>query len=338
MIADRYEKVRDLGGGAFGEVYEVIDHHLGGTTAALKLLKSHPLGIWEEAQVLRRVAGEHLLPVQNADLAAGVPFIVTDLATHGSIAEQITPHVGMPIDRAIRWGRQMCQGIARLHDFGLLHCDLKPENIFLNGSGDALVGDLGLAQLEDPNGVVLAAGSPLTMAPEVCAGMAGLTPPRCYSALSEVFSLGACVYWMLAGAPPRPLMSYPDLAKTQVPDIWEAAPHLPRGLRDVVNRSLSADVMERQWSPSHLDAALSAFRRPERSWTRVQPHPEHRDCFVGTKSGAQTVSVCVAANPSRSGFLIDVRYEKSQRALREHCGSSSEAGLGRQLRNIFRSC
>lgn len=84
---------------------------------------------------------------------------MTELATHGTVADQITQDVGVPVVTAVRWARQACAGVARIHDHNLLRCDIKPENLFLDERGDVLVGDLGLAQLMDQNGMVHAAGS-----------------------------------------------------------------------------------------------------------------------------------------------------------------------------------
>ena len=89
LIAGRYAVQRFLGRGAQGEVYVVIDTHEG-PTVALKLLGPLPAGgPWQEAQILRRLADPHILPIRNADLAAGQPYLVTELATHGTVEAEL---------------------------------------------------------------------------------------------------------------------------------------------------------------------------------------------------------------------------------------------------------
>lgn len=151
VINGRYQVRKKLGEGEFGEVYEVLDQHLRRVTA-LKLLQPTTGDVWAEAEVLCRVSGEYILPVLNADLAAGVPFIETEVAAHGSVTDHIVAHIGMPTRQAVTWTRHACQGVARLHDYHLLHRDIKPSNIFLNDKRDALVADLGLAKLWDSQG------------------------------------------------------------------------------------------------------------------------------------------------------------------------------------------
>ncbi|EUA03197.1 tyrosine kinase family protein [Mycobacterium kansasii 824] len=195
-----------LGSGAFGEVYEVFDHNLK-QVCALKIHNRMVAGPWTEAQILRQLDGEYILKVLNADLAEGAPYVVTHLATNGTIADQIQPDVGVPITAAVRWARQACQGVARIHDQKLLHRDLKPENLFIDGRHDVLVGDLGLAQLQDENGLADAAGSIPTMAPEIARiGAPGQNPTtaRVYSIAADVYSLGQlCFGCSLALSPSR---------------------------------------------------------------------------------------------------------------------------------------
>lgn len=94
----------------------VFDHHLQ-QTCALKLLNRTVFGVWTEAQVLNRLHGEHVLPMGNADLAQGVPY----LATEGTVADQNHTRCRRPIATAVRWARQACQGVARVHPPVAMH-------------------------------------------------------------------------------------------------------------------------------------------------------------------------------------------------------------------------
>lgn len=340
IIAGRYEVRRPLGKGNFGEVYEVLDLHLK-HVCALKLLATTPFGNWAEAQILRQVHGEFILPVLGADLAAGRCYVVTELATHGTVAHQITS-VGIPITLATRWARQACQGVARLHDHRLLHGDIKPENLFLNSRQDALVGDLGLAQLQDSNGMVEACGSKPTMAPEVArVGVPGQAVPttRTYGVRSDVYSLGATLFWMLAGAPPVPgARTTADVWFASQPDLWLVAPHVSQGLRDIVNKAIARNPSDRYASPADLDAALGGRSLQTRAWTRVNPHSGHEQCFVGDKIGASQVQVCAVPTGKRTRIDIEASHAKSGRAIKKASRNVAKSSLASGLRSTFRAC
>lgn len=322
-------------------MYEVFDLHLS-QVCALKLLSATPFGDWAEAQILRQVHGEYILPVLNADLAAGRAFVVTELATRGTVADQIAAGVGVPIRVAVRWARNACQGVARLHDHSLLHCDIKPENLFLNERQDALVGDLGLAQLQDQAGMVVACGSWPTMAPEVArVGVPGQLVPtsRTYSVRSDVYSLGATLFWMLAGVQPLPgVTSNADVWNAAQPDLWAVAPHVPQGLRDIVNTAIARDPEDRYATPADLDAALGGRTLPVREWTRVVAHAGHEQCFVGDKKGASQLQVCAIPTGRMTQVQIVVSHSGTGRAVNKASRNSSRGGLPAALRSAFNAC
>lgn len=86
MFAHRYQLRSHLGTGGQGEVYEAMDLHEQ-EAVALKLLRSalNPLGLWTEAAILRSLHDHHILPIRNADIHAGQPFLATVLAAHGAL-------------------------------------------------------------------------------------------------------------------------------------------------------------------------------------------------------------------------------------------------------------
>lgn len=340
LIAGRYEVRRALGAGAFGEVFEVLDHFLD-SVCALKLHKQVAAGPWTEAQILRQLEGEHILKVLNADVASGVPYVVTDLATHGTIADQIQPGVGVEVAAAVRWARQACQGVARIHDQMLLHRDIKPENLFLDDRRDVLVGDLGLAQLRDNNGLADAAGSIPTMAPEVAqVGVPGQHPAttRTYRVESDVYSIFATLFWMLAGAPPIPgAATVSDAWSAPRPDLWDEAPHVPQGLRDIVNRSIDGDPNSRYASAADLDSALGGRALPARVWTRIRPHTGHEQCFTGAK-GSSNIEICSLPNQTHSRLAIVARHAISKREIVKAQRTVTRSRLPAGLRSAFHAC
>jgi eukaryotic-like serine/threonine-protein kinase len=205
LIAGRYEVLDSLGSAAQGDVYRVRDTYEN-AVCVLKLLNVATLtaGPWDEAQILRDLSDDHILEIRNADLYAGQPYIVTALAEHGTLESELaaTNGLGLDVDQVVTWMRQASMGVARAHDKSLVHNDIKPANLFLTANKECLVGDFGLASRVPPPPLVgVARGATAeTAAPEVRAGWATGHPPAAFT--TDVYSLGATAYWLLADQPP----------------------------------------------------------------------------------------------------------------------------------------
>lgn len=339
VIAERYEVLGRLGSGKHGEVWHVRDANMD-MECAIKLLDPAQVGgPWEEAQLLNTLSGDFVLPIRNADTTPeGTRYLVTDLARHGTVEDKIDPVIGMPEEQAVTWIREACNGLARVHRHGLLHRDIKPENLFLTEGGHCLVGDLSLAGKRDESGYVGAGGTLQTMAPEVgavgCPGYIG--DVAVYDVRSEVFSLGATLYWALTGAPPTDGTNYCDAARSVPEDIWELAPHISRGTRDITMKCLSRKPDDRYDSPAALAAALGSRRKPQRRWIRVTAHLDHERCFEGSKAGG-SIGICVIRRSPRSGFVLEVRHIASGRRHKTSGETTSTAGLNRAIRSSIRA-
>lgn len=307
---------------------------------ALKLLGPKQIaGPWAEARLLNSLSGDYILPIRNADTTPeGTRFLVTDVAEHGTVMDRIDPTLGVAEEQAVGWVRQACNGLARVHRHGLLHRDVKPENLFLTDSAKCLVGDLSLAGAQNAMGCVAAGGTLETMAPEVGAvdlpGYAG--DVEVYCVRSEVFSLGATLYWLLAGTPAVIGTRYRDAATIAPVDLWELAPHVSRGTRDIVMKTLSGDPAARYPDPAALAAALGRRNRPDRRWVRVAAHPEHARCYEGLRAG-RIVGLCVIQGSGSNGYALQVRHRPSGRRLAQDGMSATPSGLNRAIRSAIRA-
>lgn len=339
VIADRYEVLERLGSGQHGEVWRVHDRNLG-TNCALKLLGSNQIaGPWAEARLLSSLSGDYILPIRNADTTPdGTRYLVTDVAENGTVMDRIDPAFGVVEEQAVSWVREACNGLARVHRHGLLHRDVKPENLFLTDSAKCLVGDLSLAGLQNASGCVAAGGTLETMAPEV--GAVDLPEytgdVEVYCVRSEVFSLGATLYWLLAGTPPVTGARFSDAATTSPVDLWELAAHVSRGTRDIVMKALGRDPATRHPDPAALAAALGRRNRPDRQWARVAAHPDHDRCYEGVKAG-KTVDLCVIQMSGSSGHILHARHRLSGRRLAQDGMSATGSGLNRAIRSAIRA-
>lgn len=337
VIDDRYEVIGPLGSGQHGEVLRVFDTNLE-AEYALKLLGTGPTSEpWQEALMLNSLNGDYILPVRNADTALeGTRYIVTDIAAMGSIQYQIDlSPLGIPENRAVSWIRDACQGVARMHRQGFLHRDIKPANLFLESSGHCVVGDLGLACIMDSRGLGAAAGTPATGAPEVAAASQA-RDLRVYSAQSDVFSLGASLFWALTGTPPGPT-SWDEAAAAALPELWDRAPFVSRGTRDIVKKAMSHDPSRRYEGPGELAAALGSRRKTKREWIRQGSsgvHRSHATCLLGAGGPTPIILCAVRADV---GYVLQATYVKSGRKHKHSGVESTAKSLNETIRRVIRA-
>jgi serine/threonine protein kinase len=289
---------------------------------------------------------DHILPVRNADVHLGQPYLVTALATHGTL-KTVTPRHGIPVDQAVRWVRQLCRGVARTHDAGLLHTDIKPDNAFLDASGDALLGDFGLARLPNPaTGEGHDGGTIETMAPEVCRSRLGLPGGGGATVASDVYSLGTTLRYVLTGAyahqrdpvaDPQGLACMAAAAAAGArPSLFRTEPHLPKSLCDRVDQAMHLDPSLRPKSATLLAATLADWPLPARAWRRTDEHaPTHAGCWRGTKEEAVELLCC--AIPASRGYRIETRSPSGNRVTAACTTATSTRELARAVRRAFRS-
>jgi serine/threonine-protein kinase len=204
----QYRLVARIGAGGMGEVWMARQMPLN-RRVALKILKESTL---KDPAALRRFKREadaasslqHPHTIKVFDFGAsddGVFFIAMELLD-GMDLEAIVERVGpMPAARVVHLARQVCDSLAEAHGRGIIHCDLKPANLFVTRVGEeydyAKVLDFGLARVNatDSHATVDSMrGTPAFMPPEV---VKGETP----SPASDVYSMGAVLYWMVTGSP-----------------------------------------------------------------------------------------------------------------------------------------
>lgn len=343
MFAHRYEIRSSLGQGAQGEVYEAYDHHEQ-ETVALKLLRPSPTGLWNEAAVLRRLSDHHILPIRNADIHMAQPFLATVLASHGSVGDQISASgsSGLTTNDTVRWIREASHGIARGHDYGLVHNDIKPDNLFLNKKQECVVADWGFAaRVDSATGLAIVPGATAeTVAPEIAAAW-GSGPNA--TIRSDVYSLGATAYWMLSARPPvdlTGLMGSParmQAAASLVPDrLQDVAPHVPRWVRDKIEKAMSRDPAKRYASAHAFAADLGNRPGISRRWIRTDEHSGHLACWRGIPHrGATTYVLCMELGTSPARRVITTVSASSGRRVTQGCTIATKTTWPRVVRGII---
>jgi serine/threonine protein kinase len=343
MFAHRYQLRSHLGSGGQGEVYEAFDLHEE-ETVALKVLRSalNPLGLWAEAAILRQLHDHHILPIRNADIHLGQPFLATALAAHGSIGDRISGSgtAGLTTDDTVGWIREACQGIARGHDRGLVHDDIKPANLFLNDKDECVVADWGYAARIDPaTGRARVAGATAeTVAPEVAATWGNSFATE----LSDVYSLGATAYWMLSGQPPVDLTGLVGAAArmrgaaTHAPvRLHDVAPHVPRWVRDKVEKAMSPGPAARYDSAHAFAADLGSRPSLSRRWIRTDEHPGHIACWRGVPDHGATYVMCMEAGSTSARRNIVTRSALSGHRVTRGCASATRSTWPALVRRLI---
>ncbi|MFQ5463178.1 MAG: serine/threonine-protein kinase [Phycisphaerae bacterium] len=171
MLTERYRIVGLLGKGGMGEVYRADDLKLR-QSVALKFLPaalskdSRRLERFHhEVRVARQVSHPNVCRVYDIGEAEGQPFISMEYVDGEDLASLLRRIGRLPQDKVLQIARQICAGLAAAHDKGVLHRDLKPHNVMIDGRGRVRVTDFGLAGfVEDFAGRDVAAGTPAYMA------------------------------------------------------------------------------------------------------------------------------------------------------------------------------
>lgn len=275
-VGRRYEIVRLLGKGGMGAVYLARDGELG-RDVALKVIAPH---LASEAAVIDRfrreiqlssvVTHHNVLRVYDIGEADGLKFLTMQFIDGQTLEQLMQRERPLAVNRAAALFRQICAGLAEAHENGVLHRDLKPQNIMVDAAGTAYVTDFGLATsaaLSTMTKVGAILGTPQYMSPEQVKGEPA-------DARSDVFTLGIIFHEMLAGAAPfgGDTAFEMMMARTRaVPrTAREVNPLVPPALQAILDRCLALDPKSRFANAAEIVAALDAgTARPVRPGLRV---------------------------------------------------------------------
>src|ERR1700756_78653 len=173
LLAGRYRIVALLGRGGMGEVYRATDLTLG-QSVALKFLPEEAARdqrllerFHGEVRVARQVTHPNVCRVYDIGEVEGTPFISMEYVDGEDLSSLLTRIGRLPADKAVETARKICAGLAAAHDRGVIHRDLKPQNIMMNKRGEVVIMDFGLAAIADQiSGAEVRNGTPAYMAPE----------------------------------------------------------------------------------------------------------------------------------------------------------------------------
>ncbi len=198
LLDDRYRIVALLGAGGMGEVYRADDLKLG-QQVALKFLPRemlHPSAIerlYGEVRLGRKISHPNVCRLYDISEWNGYHFVTMEYIDGEDLASLLRRIGKLPQEKAVELSQHICAGLAAAHGLGVVHRDLKPANIMIDGRGNAIITDFGLAALaEDLEGRSDVAGTPAYMAPEQL--RRGTATHK-----SDLYSLGLILYEMFTG-------------------------------------------------------------------------------------------------------------------------------------------
>ncbi len=285
----QYRFVRELGRGGMGTVYEAVDSRDGGRVA-VKLL--HPWLAAEdssfrdrferEAHIAALLRSPYSVRLLDFGVADGAYFLVMEFVEGATVGKELERGPIEPL-RALRIAVDVARALEEAAARGVVHRDIKPDNILLTDDGRVKVTDFGIARQEGGTGLTSAGrfvGTAEFAAPEQAVGEADHR--------SDIYSLGATLYCMLSGHPPFQGTSVWDIlrAHQSSPLAMEPLSHLPDSVCNPIRRCLEKDPRDRYQSASELagalERALAAFlhatEAPRASTSRpaapqAQPQP-----------------------------------------------------------------
>jgi serine/threonine protein kinase/tetratricopeptide (TPR) repeat protein len=259
--------IEHVGRGTFGDVYRAWDSRLD-REVALKVLRrdereeGHASTVIQEGRLLARVRHPNIVTVYGAERIGGHVGVWMEFVHGKTLEEELHDHGRFDVDRVIRIGIELSGALSTVHRAGLIHRDVKAQNVLCDPDGRLVLTDFGAGCQLDEGAAAQRrelAGTPVCVAPELLAGQAA-TPQ------SDVYSLGVLLYHLLTGTYPVCGRSLREVREahahgTRTP-LEAARPDLPRGFVQVVDRALSSNPDHRYDSPDALGSALSSLVPP----------------------------------------------------------------------------
>ena len=264
-VVGRYRLEELLGEGAAGLVFAARDEQ--GTRVALKVLRAElaedrvmVARFEREARLTRDLGTPHVVPILELGRSKGFAYLAMPFYAGGSLAVRLRLLGPLGLDESVDLAAQLGRGLDALHARGVLHRDVKPSNVLLDGKGTAALADFGLARGADSTRLTAEGqllGTPHYLAPELIEG-------REATLQSDVYALGCVLYECVAGEPPFAGRGAAEIGFAHLteppPDPRRRRAELPEGAAHAILAALEKDPSERPTTATALARMLMIGR------------------------------------------------------------------------------
>lgn len=291
IISGKYKLLRLLGDGGMGSVFEAEHMNLG-THVAIKVLHTdlaRKAGIAErflqEARVSAQIRSPHVVQVIDVDRTPdGVAYLVMELLQGEPLSGLVRRERQLAVPTAAEYTTQILQALEAAHALGVIHRDLKPDNVFVTWQGGKAVLkliDFGIAKLKTAQ-----AGQTknLTVAGMLMGTPEYMAPEQAYAAdkvdvRADIYAVGVMLYEMLAGRPPvqadDPRVLVLKVERGEVPPLVQVAPTVPPEVAGFVHRAMAPRPEVRFATATEMRVALEEIVSGKRGTAKIVAQPQH---------------------------------------------------------------
>jgi eukaryotic-like serine/threonine-protein kinase len=345
----RFRLIGLLGQGAMGRVFRAEDTMLRRQVALKVLPKTVKRGqrtveaerLIREARAAATLEHPNAVQVFEVNEVGGVYYIAMELVEAGSLRDLVEGQGPIDHVRACQLAAEAADALAHAHQMGIVHRDVKPANLLLSRTGRLKVADFGLARVEDASDLSCflaeSVGTPQFVAPEILQGIAA-------TAKSDLYSLGATLWYLLTGKPPFEAGTTEELLHKHVnaplPNLKKLRPDLPDGLVRAINTSLAKDPACRHGTTEQFASALRVHTIPVGASTQSLgyiPAPSTQSPEQPVQSGSPkwlVPALSVGGAAIAAAVVIAVLAFRGGEPARTVAGTQPEAPAPRQQRAV----
>jgi len=286
-LEGRYQVLKELGRGGMGIVFQAYDKHLQ-EQVAIKilspLLSNDPEALERlkrEVSAARRITHPNVIRIHDIAEANGLQYVSMEYFGGTNLKDYIKQSGGLSVMEAFNIASQICDGLQAAHSQGVIHRDLKSQNIILSNANQIKIIDFGLAHTQQMQGLTatgLIMGTPEYMAPEQVAG-------KKVDERADIYSLGIILYELFTGKVPFTGPSAISVGFQQIKDAPAVPssmnPQIGKSLEQVILKALEKDPVQRYRDVAELKHALEAAMAQPAS---VDAQPQEASVVAPIKS------------------------------------------------------
>ena len=267
LVENRYRVTARIGHGGMAEVYEGNDI-IGKKTVAIKLIRKdvmeNPVNLIRfknEATIAASLNHPNIVKVYNHGTVDGVPYIANEFIKGQNLKQVLDFRTSVPIEEAVDYMIQLAAALDYAHQHGIVHRDVKPDNLYVMGDGTIKLGDFGIAQTDASEQLTSKdseiVGSVHYLAPEITSG-------RPATGQSDIYSAGVTFFELITGHVPYIKNSAIDIAvahvKEKFPSPKKYLPNCPKEIERIIFKCVKKNPSERYKTAKELHDDLVALK------------------------------------------------------------------------------